>query len=207
MGIQPLNYPPSSSSTFTSSPLQWAHFTQSRNTLKTTAGAARIYTNQRSVLPRSPSQQEPKDHPRGTWGACRVPAQSPQRLHRAHARLPRATLSPENRRARGLYKLSSGHEGCSALEEKVETSDSSHHTSSEYTTEGKESSRISSENERREKSPNLSKSFCSLPSKLKRVWMNNFHKMEQTHTHIHTNSRSIFQEIRNQENHQVRCLQ
>lgn len=35
MGIQPLNYPPSSSSTFTSSPLQWAHFTQSRNTLNT----------------------------------------------------------------------------------------------------------------------------------------------------------------------------
>lgn len=42
-------------------------------------------------------------------------------------------------------------------------------------------------------------------AKSKEVGMKNLHKMEKINTH--TNSRSIFQEIRSQENHQVRCQQ
>lgn len=42
-------------------------------------------------------------------------------------------------------------------------------------------------------------------AKSKEVGMKNLHKVEKINTH--TNSRSIFQEIRSQENHQVRCQQ
>lgn len=56
-------------------------------------------------------------------------------------------------------------------------------------TNEKQSSRVPSINKRREKFPSFSKSFCSLPSKLKEVWMKNFHNVEKTNTH--TNSRSI----------------